>query len=101
MKEFKEFEVAGYVHSWSAAMYPLRPLIVQKRRWDSDTWVVSLGVYVIDRDLGVTFEPMPSNRDDDFIARTRFDLNTAIDIANRFWYKNKGSIEEQDKTTRI
>ena len=42
---------------------------------------------VINRDGEVEWEPSPSNRDDDFIERTRFELEEALTIAERYYYK--------------
>lgn len=44
-------------------------------------WAVCEGGSVVNRDGGRELEPMPSSRDDDFIARTRFPLAEALKIA--------------------
>ena len=44
-------------------------------------WAVCEGASVVNRDGGRELEPMPSSRDDDFIARTRFPLAEALRIA--------------------
>ena len=50
-----------------------------------DRWCVSaFGGTVVDRDLQRHYEPMPSNRTEEFIAATRFSLEEAFDIAQRY-----------------
>lgn len=44
-------------------------------------WAVCEGASVVNRDGGRELEPMPSSRDDDLIARTRFPLAEALRIA--------------------
>lgn len=56
-----------------------------------DSWAVVDGCMCATRDLEWIFEPSPSNREDDFVARTRFPFNEAIDIASRIaieWEKH-------------
>jgi len=56
---------------------------VEKR--GENAWCVSaFGGTVVDRDLQRHYEPMPSNRTEEFIAATRFSLEEAFDIAQRF-----------------
>lgn len=56
---------------------------VEKR--GEDAWCVSaFGGTVLDRDLQRHYEPMPSNRTDEFIAATRFSLTEAMAIADRY-----------------
>lgn len=43
-------------------------------------WAVVVGNHVADADGSVEYEPMPSSRDDAFLARTRFDFETACDV---------------------
>ena len=56
---------------------------IEKR--GENRWCVSaFGGTVVDRDLQRHYEPMPSNRTEEFIAATRFTLAEAFDIAQRF-----------------
>ena len=56
---------------------------VEKR--GEDAWCVSaFGGTVVDRDLQRHYEPMSSNRTEEFIAATRFSLVEAFDIAERY-----------------
>lgn len=49
-----------------------------------DRWVITDGSFVWDdADENWEYEPQPSERDDDFKARTRYKLATAIEIAER------------------
>lgn len=48
-----------------------------------ETWVVTNGVEVLNGDMEWEYEPMPSNRSEEFIARTRFYLDKALDLANQ------------------
>jgi hypothetical protein len=45
----------------------------RKQRGGEIKWVVSNGRGVLNRELEWEWEPMPSNREGDFLARTRFD----------------------------
>ena len=48
-------------------------------------WCVRVfGGTVVDRDLNRHYEPMPSNRSEEFISSTRFTLDEAFQIANRY-----------------
>jgi hypothetical protein len=56
---------------------------IEKR--GENRWCVSaFGGTVVDRDLQRHHEPMPSNRTEEFIAATRFSLEEAFDIAQRY-----------------
>jgi hypothetical protein len=44
-------------------------------------WAVCEGTYVVNRDGEREHEPMPSSRDEAFIARTRFTLAEALRVA--------------------
>jgi len=57
-------------------------VFVEKR--GENRWCVSVFGTVVDRELQRHYEPMPSSRTEEFIAATRFDLNEAFDIAQRF-----------------
>jgi hypothetical protein len=58
-------------------------IYVEKR--GEDSWCVSVfGGTVLDRDLQRYYEPMPSNRTDEFIAATRFTLTEAFEIAQLY-----------------
>lgn len=47
----------------------------------SDSWAVSDGFRVLSSTGEWDYEPSPSNRDDDFLAAHRFDLDTALALA--------------------
>lgn len=56
---------------------------IEKR--SENQWCVCVGSgWVLSKEADVMFEPMPSNRTDDFIAATRFTLAQAFEIAERF-----------------
>lgn len=38
------------------------------------------------------WEPSPSNRDDEFISRTRYNVSDALFIANELYEKSKGNV---------
>lgn len=46
-------------------------------------WAVRRGKRCLDRDGVWEWEPIPSERDADLLARCRFDLDTALDMARR------------------
>jgi len=56
-----------------------RELRVERR--GTDLWAVREGASVVNRDGEREHEPMPSSRDDAFIARTRFGLAEALKVA--------------------
>jgi hypothetical protein len=62
-------------------------IAVEKRGVNS--WCVSVFRTVVDRDLKRRYEPSPSNRTDEFIAATRFNLEEAFDIAQRYYGRVK------------
>lgn len=57
-------------------------VFVEKR--GENSWCVSVFGTVVDRDLKRCYEPMPSSRTEEFIAATRFTLEEAFDIAQRY-----------------
>lgn len=57
-------------------------IAVEKR--GENAWCVSVYGTVVDRDLNRHYEPSPSNRTDEFIAATRFTLEEAFNIAQRY-----------------
>ena len=59
------------------------PRIAVELRSEGKWAVVSDGRSVLNSDMEWEFEPMPSHRDDAFIARTRFDLDTAWLLAQK------------------
>jgi hypothetical protein len=58
---------------------------IEKR--GKDTWCVSVFGSVLDRELNRHYEPMPSNRTDEFVEMTRFSLDEAFNIANDYCEK--------------
>lgn len=54
---------------------------IRVERRGPDAWAVREGASVVNRDGGREHEPMPSSRDEAFIARTRFPLAEALKIA--------------------
>ncbi len=53
-----------------------------------DAWAVTdyMG-HVYGRDLEDSYEPLPSSRDEDFIAKYRFSLAEAVEIAEKVMWK--------------
>lgn len=49
----------------------------------TDRWAVILRSRCLNRDGRWEYEPIPSERDDDFLARCRFDRDTALDLARQ------------------
>jgi hypothetical protein len=49
----------------------------------TDSWAVLDGPYCLGRDGEWEYEPLPSNRDDEWIAAHRFDLDTAQRLAKQ------------------
>ncbi|MFX4300139.1 hypothetical protein [Pseudosulfitobacter pseudonitzschiae] len=47
-------------------------------------WAVSKGSATVNTDLEAEYEPMPSSRSEEYIARTRFPLEMAFDIARKY-----------------
>lgn len=47
-----------------------------------DQWMVGDGFGCLDRDGNWSYEPLPSEREDEWKARHRFDLPTAIQLAH-------------------
>jgi hypothetical protein len=56
----------------------------RKQRDGSKLWVVERLGLVLNSDCEFEYEPMPSSRTDDFIARTRFSLEQALQLAERY-----------------
>ena len=70
----------GALRSVSAFLIdPDSDLRVERR--GANTWAVCEGASVVNRAGGREYEPMPSSRDEDSIARTRFSLAEALGIA--------------------
>lgn len=57
-------------------------IFIEKR--GNEKWCVKVFASVLDRDLNRHYEPMPSNRNDEFINNTRFSLYEAFDIAKKY-----------------
>ena len=57
-------------------------IAIEKR--GENRWCVSVLGTVVDRELQRHYEPMPSSRTEEFIAATRFDLDEAFEIAQRY-----------------
>ena len=54
---------------------------IEKRTRGDEGWSALSGADVACLDGTLEYEPQPSSRDDDFLARTRFDLDTTCDVA--------------------
>lgn len=68
----------------TAIAFEISPDVVVEKR-GNDTWCVKIfGSTVLDKNLQRHHEPMPSNRSDEFISKTRFTLDTAIDLAYKW-----------------
>lgn len=50
----------------------------------SSGWAISTGSYTVNTDLEEEYEPMPSGRSEEYIARTRFSLEMAFEIARKY-----------------
>lgn len=61
-------------------------LTVERR--GTDAWAVCMGRSVVTRDLTRDFEPMPSERTEEFISATRFSFAEAMRIASDFQQKH-------------
>lgn len=55
----------------------------------STGWAATTGSATINTDLEAEYEPMPSGRDDEYIARTRFSLEGAFAIAHAYVEQEK------------
>jgi hypothetical protein len=56
---------------------------VIKTHWEKNTWKVKRGSNVLNNVGKWEYEMMPSSRDDEFLDRTRYDLDTAIVLARQ------------------
>jgi hypothetical protein len=61
-------------------------LTVEQRDPEKDLWAVTDRFECLRADGTSEYEPLPSGREDDFLARTRFPLEEALEIA----YKHVG-----------
>lgn len=62
-------------------------ILLQKR--SEEKWAIVVdGVEVLNSNGDLEYEPMPSNREDDFLKRTRFSLEKAWALAEEFARKN-------------
>lgn len=52
---------------------------------DDNAWAVCCGSQCADADGNLEYEPMPSNRTDEWRARFRHDFDTANKIAQKLW----------------
>ena len=65
-----------------------------------DKWCVLLYGYVLNNKNKWEYEPSPSSRGDDFINRTRYNLETAVELARTANERNMlelSEIEEKEK----
>jgi hypothetical protein len=60
---------------------PRHSIAVELTHHDHDTWAIRRDGDVLNRDGKWEWEPTPSERDDDFLARTRFDFTDALKLA--------------------
>lgn len=75
---------------------------VELRDRKNDLWVVVFSGSVLNSDGLLEFEPSPSNREDDFLSRTRFSRDEALDRAKKFIalhkeYRQDEAVEELRK----
>jgi len=61
-----------------------RGIAIATRSHKEDKWAIEVNGGVLNNENMIEYEPMPSNRDDDFLARTRFSLNEAVERAQKF-----------------
>ena len=64
--------------------------ITIERRGD-DQWAVCRHGAVYASDGQWEYEPLPSNRDEEFIRRTRYNLHNAYEMAREAWRKSDES----------
>jgi hypothetical protein len=67
-----------------AVSFKIAEELYVEKRGENSYCVSVFGSTVIDRDLKRHYEPMPTNRTEEFIAATRFTLAQAFDIARRY-----------------
>lgn len=58
---------------------------VEETDCEKGTWAVRRDGFVLNRDFEWEWEPMPSSRDDEFLARCRWQLASALEAASRAW----------------
>jgi len=64
--------------------YPTSDVDVVLRNREEGLWSVSVGSCVVSSAGRTEFDSIPSERTDDFLARTRFTLNDAMQVARAF-----------------
>lgn len=79
---------------------PYQPEVALEWR-DLDSWAVVIDrTDVLNEDLTIVWEPTPSNRNADFVSKTRFSFEKAWLLAEKFIVKNdyKSSLFLDEKT---
>lgn len=70
---------------------------LESRHPDKNWWVVADGRVVLGKDLQWDYEPLPSNRTDEWLENFRYDLETAKQLAEKF-FEGKDDTTTQDTT---
>lgn len=60
-----------------------RPVEVEETDHEKDTWAIRDGRYALNHDMDWEYEPLPSNRDEAFLARCRWPLSEALPAATQ------------------
>lgn len=69
--------------SWEVELYGDLPVVIELRSQGKWAVVMSSRDSVLNRDGTWEYEPLPSNRTAEFLARTRFSLEEALWIIDR------------------
>ncbi len=68
---------------------------LEKRSKDQDAWAIVSGPECWGRDGKWAYEPLPSNRDEEFVMRTRWTLREALDeIVKRRFIGDESTFKE-------
>jgi len=98
MRNRDKFTPVKYVLKESVDLFKLNKITfseqihVELRGTAEDSWSVVYRGDVVASDLAAEWEPSPSNRDDEFLKRTRFKLDGAQELALKFFKKKFSNI---------
>jgi hypothetical protein len=56
----------------------------ENRFLDKPSWAIVKQSFCLNKDLVFEYEPLPSSRDDDFLSRTRFSLEDALNLVEKY-----------------
>ena len=82
--ENRKVQKIAEILSQYATRFQIAEDIAIEKRGEGKWCVQVFGGTVLDRDLNRHYEPMPSSRTEEFITATRFTLEEAFDIAQRY-----------------